>query len=202
MGSQSRTGLYRQHTGGSVLKNLPANAGDMGSIPGSGRSPGEGNGNPLQCSCLGNPVDRGAWWATVHGVAKESWLSRLNNNTLFNLHYNPYRVSILQMRKLRRGELVTPLVTELLSSRFRNPTQVVWWQDVVLLATCVLCHAASQSKCLFHVFLPVLFLLIYCYISLPSLSLKKKSGDRLSGLLNVLAFTAMFERNISKDWNQ
>ena len=103
------------------------------------------------------------------------------------------------MRKLRRGELVTPLVTELLSSRFRNPTQVVWWQDVVLLATCVLCHAASQSKCLFHVFLPVLFLLIYCYISLPSLSLKKKSGDHLSGLLNILAFTAMFERNISKD---
>ena len=49
----------------------PANAGDVGSIPGSGRSPGEGNGNPFQYSCLGNLVDRGAWWATVHGVAKE-----------------------------------------------------------------------------------------------------------------------------------
>ena len=47
-------------------------AGDMGSIPGSGRSPGEGNGYPLQYSCLGNPMDRGAWWATVHGVTK-SW---------------------------------------------------------------------------------------------------------------------------------
>ena len=46
--------------GGSVIKNLPANAGVMGSAPGSGRSPGEGNGNPLQCSCLGNPMDRGA----------------------------------------------------------------------------------------------------------------------------------------------
>jgi len=45
---------------GSVIKNLPANAGDVGSIPGSGRSPGKGNGNPLQCSCLGNPVDGGA----------------------------------------------------------------------------------------------------------------------------------------------
>ena len=44
----------------------------MGSIPGLGRSPGEGNSNPLQCSCLGNPTDRGAWWATVHGAAKES----------------------------------------------------------------------------------------------------------------------------------
>ena len=46
------------------------NAGDMGSIPGLGRSPGKGNGNPLQCSCLENPVARGAWRATVHGVAK------------------------------------------------------------------------------------------------------------------------------------
>ena len=51
---------------------LPANVGDTGSIPGSGRSPGEANGNPLQYSCLGNPMDRGAWWATVHGVPK-SW---------------------------------------------------------------------------------------------------------------------------------
>ena len=51
------------------VKNQPANAGDIGSIPGSGRSPGEGNGNPLLCSCLGNPMDR-VWKATVHGVAK------------------------------------------------------------------------------------------------------------------------------------
>ena len=57
--------------GGSVVKNPPDNAGDAGSIPGSGRSPGEGNGNPLQYSCLGNPINKGAWWATVHGVAKE-----------------------------------------------------------------------------------------------------------------------------------
>ena len=55
--------------GGSVVKNLPANAGDEGSIPGSGGSPGEGNGNPLQYSCLENPMERGAWWATVHRVA-------------------------------------------------------------------------------------------------------------------------------------
>ena len=57
---------------GSVVKNPPANAGDLGLIPGLGRSPGEGNGNPLQDSCLGNPMDRGSWWATVHGVSK-SW---------------------------------------------------------------------------------------------------------------------------------
>ena len=56
--------------GGSVVKNLPASAGDASSIPGLGRSPGEGNGNPLQYSCLGNPVDRGAWQATVHRDAE------------------------------------------------------------------------------------------------------------------------------------
>ena len=55
---------------GSVVMNLPANAGDVGSIPGSGRSPGEGDGNPLQHSCLGNLKDKGAWWAMVHRIAK------------------------------------------------------------------------------------------------------------------------------------
>jgi len=58
--------------GGSVVKNLPAKAGDAGLVPGSGRSPVEGNDNPVQYPCLGNPMDRGTWWATVHGVAKES----------------------------------------------------------------------------------------------------------------------------------
>ena len=59
--------------GGTVVKNLPANAGDMGHlglIPGSGRAPRVGNGNPLQCSCLENSVDREAWQAMVHGVTK------------------------------------------------------------------------------------------------------------------------------------
>jgi len=69
--------------GGSVLKNPPASAGDTGSIPGLGRSPGGGNGNPLQYSCLGTPMDRGAWQARVHGVKKE-WdaTERLNNNNI------------------------------------------------------------------------------------------------------------------------
>ena len=58
--------------GGLAVKNPPASAGDMSLIPRSGRSSGEGNGNPLQYFCLGNPMDRGAWRATVHGVAK-SW---------------------------------------------------------------------------------------------------------------------------------
>ena len=58
---------------GSVVKNQPTNAGDSrdkSSVPGLGTFPGEGNVNPLQYSCLGKPMDRGAWWATVHGVAK------------------------------------------------------------------------------------------------------------------------------------
>ena len=58
--------------GGSDGKTSAHNAGDLGSIPRLGRYPGEGNGKPLQYSCLDNPMDGGAWWATVHGVAK-SW---------------------------------------------------------------------------------------------------------------------------------
>ena len=70
----------RGFPGGSVIKNLPTyagDAGDTGSIPGSGRLPGGGHGNPLQYSCLGNPMDQGAWRATVHGVTK-NW-TRLSN---------------------------------------------------------------------------------------------------------------------------
>ena len=61
--------------GGLVVNNPPANSEDVGSIPGSGTFPGEGNGNPLQYSCLENPTDRGAWQATIHGVAKESGMT-------------------------------------------------------------------------------------------------------------------------------
>ena len=67
--------ILRGFPGGSVIKNLPANRGDMGLIPESGRSLGKGNGNQRQYSCLGNPVDRGAWWATVHGlhIVRHDW---------------------------------------------------------------------------------------------------------------------------------
>ena len=60
-----------------MVKNLTANAGDTGSIPGWARSPGVGNGNPLRYSCLGNPMDRGVWWATVHGVAESDTAEQL-----------------------------------------------------------------------------------------------------------------------------
>ena len=74
--------------GGSVGKNLPVNVGDSGLIPGSGRFPGEGNGNPLQYCCLGNPMDREACWATVYGIKKElGTATRLNNNSTFRLRF-------------------------------------------------------------------------------------------------------------------
>ena len=75
--------MYIQHLGfpgSSVVNNLPANAGDVGSIPGLGRSSGEENGNLFQYSCLENPMDRGAWRATVHGVTKSQTRQQLNNN--------------------------------------------------------------------------------------------------------------------------
>ena len=68
--------------GGSEVKVSACNAGDLGSIPGSGRSPGEGNGNPVQYSCLENPMDRGARWAAVHGVTKSQ--TQLSDFTLFH----------------------------------------------------------------------------------------------------------------------
>ena len=77
--------VYRASQMSLMVKNLPANAGDIrdvGSIPGLGRSPGGGHGNPLQYSCLENPMDRGAWQATVLGVAKgQTWLKQLCTHT-------------------------------------------------------------------------------------------------------------------------
>ena len=67
-----------------MVKNLPASAGDAGSIPGSGRSPGEGNGNPLQYFCLGNPVDREARQATIHGVTNSQTRQKQPNNNKAN----------------------------------------------------------------------------------------------------------------------
>ena len=85
--------------GGSEVKASACNVGDLGLIPGLGRSPGEGNGNPLKYSCLENPMDRGAWWATVYGVAKSR--TRLSDFTyvvkvliLFLLYIFPHLIFI------------------------------------------------------------------------------------------------------------
>ena len=76
--------------GGVVVKNLPANAGDLGSILGLERSPGGGNGNPPQYSCLENSVDKGAWWATVYGVAKSQ--TQLSTHTCVHTHTHTHNV--------------------------------------------------------------------------------------------------------------
>ena len=83
--------------GGSEGKASACNAGDLGSIPGSGRPPGEGNDNPLQYSCLENPMDGGAWWATVHGVTKSR--TRLSDFTFtfrVVLVLFPYLLSVVK----------------------------------------------------------------------------------------------------------
>ena len=93
-----------------VVKNLPANAGDRrdeDSVPGSGRSPGGGHGNPLQYSCLENPMDREAWWATVHGVAKSQ--TRLSDFT-YLLSLFRYLGKVLNSALTKTGKvLVSPL---------------------------------------------------------------------------------------------
>ena len=79
-------GIHRHGTSlvAQMVKASAYKAGDLGSIPVSGRSPGEGNGNPLQYSCLENPMDRGAWWAAVHGVTKSQ--TQLSDFT-FTFHF-------------------------------------------------------------------------------------------------------------------
>ena len=82
-----RLGKIVLSPGGSEVKASACNAGDLGSIPGLGRSPGEGNGNPLQYSCLENPMDGEVQWATVHGVAKSrTQLSNFTFTFSFSLH--------------------------------------------------------------------------------------------------------------------
>ena len=80
-----------------VVKNLSASVGDKGSVPGSGRSPGGGNGNPLQYSRLENPMDRGAWWATVHGVAKSQTQLSVHTHTHTHTHTHPFNAPELSL---------------------------------------------------------------------------------------------------------
>ena len=87
---------------GPVVNSPPAYAGDSGSIPGSGRSPGVGNGNPLQYSCLENSLNRGTWWARVHGVTESQ--TRLSTHMHTHTTYKNYVITIL-----RKNILIRPL---------------------------------------------------------------------------------------------
>ena len=106
-----------------MVKNPPTNTGDTGLITGSRRSPGEGNGNPLQYSYLGNPVDRRAWQATAHGVANSQ--TQLSTHTQSSQELYEIRtiiVPILQRRKLRLN--VLPKATWIGQHRDSNPDSV------------------------------------------------------------------------------
>ena len=115
---------------GSMVKNLPANARDTGLIPGSRRSPGEGNGNPLQYACLGNPMDRGARWALVHGAAKSQrqlteWL---NNNTYeFYPTGVDYFWNCFNLHLWNNGKLFSFYTTQIITSLGNKTTAHKIW---------------------------------------------------------------------------
>ena len=115
-----------------MIKNLPANAGDTGSIPRSGRSPGEGNGNPLRYSCLENSMDRGAWWATfgaiVHGAAKElDTTERLKQQIPFCLSLLICEMGLLVVLNILGGGNGNPLQCSCLE----NPGDGgAWWAAI------------------------------------------------------------------------
>ena len=94
-----------------TCKESPANArdsGDLDSIPGSGRSPAEGHGNPLQCFCLKNPMDRGAWWTTAHKVSKSPiWLKWLSTHTcISNTNLLPYKLISISKEKHNKNVIL------------------------------------------------------------------------------------------------
>ena len=112
---------HQDFPGGSDGKASAYNAGDQGSIPGWGRSPGEGNGKPLQYSCLWNLIDRGAWWATVCGVAKSGTRLRW-----LNMH--TYQTYILQTCKISslEDEGNKPWESQVICSRSHRSW--IWWE--------------------------------------------------------------------------
>ena len=105
-----------------MIKNLPAKARDVGLIPGSGRSTGEGNGNPLRYSCLGNPMDRAAWWAIVRGVAKDSDTTQQQNASLSYNAEDTVRQKLLKALKAvkHQHELSSKIIKFLLDCLYKQ----------------------------------------------------------------------------------
>ena len=125
--------------GDTVVKNLPANAGgagDMGSIPGLGRSPGEGNGNSLRYSCLENSMDRGAWWAVVHGATKCGTRLSTHTHTFIEPQVGGAVLGPVETRVKRTSK--NPALTEL-TFQWREVSGAEMEQDTMVLAPRVLC---------------------------------------------------------------
>ena len=101
-----------------MVKSPTANAGDVGSIPGLGRCLGEGNGNPLQYSCLENSVDGGAWWATVHGVAKSQTTERLHFTSGHLKKIKNKKITLLSTSKHQHSPLRGKMVVQMVSGIF------------------------------------------------------------------------------------
>ena len=119
---------YKQRgfPGSSVVNNPPANGGAAGLIPGSGRSPGGGNGNPLQYSCLEKPMDRGAWWATVHGVA----------NSQIHFMTKPTPIWIECFENTDCSDIIIIIVVDVLSASL-----LLSWKQVFIECCCSLLGA-------------------------------------------------------------
>ena len=118
--------------GATVVKNPPANARDVGSILGSGRSPRIGDGNPLQYSCLENPMDRGSWWVKVHGITKiPTQLSTHPCTSFLGLFcWLSGRESAYQCRKLRfKSGLEDPLEKEMATHFSTLAWKIPWTED-------------------------------------------------------------------------
>ena len=122
--------MFNNVHGGSDSKESACNAGGPGSIPGSGRFPREGNGDPLQHSCLENPMDRGAWWTTVHGRVAKSWTSQtwLNEWALAHTHTHAHMHAHTTYKK------------------WRSLGSAGWFGDLNVLFTCFKLSAAGRSS--------------------------------------------------------
>ena len=121
--------IWLRFPGGSEVKVSACNEGDLGSILGSGRSPGEGNGNPLQYSCLENPMDRGAWWATVHGVAQSrTRLKQLSSNSIEYLAQALLSCPVTGRHQVCKGKF-----SVIKKERRNSPKDENWWKLVQII---------------------------------------------------------------------
>ena len=158
LGEEKRQNIYLElgFPGGRVVKNLPANAGDLrdaDSVPGSGRSPGGGRGNSLLYSCLESPMDRGAWQATVHGVAESRiWLKWLRTHThprAAGDHLLPWGLGPGKEPKWRKAELCM------------EPKAESWGQPLIpWIQPCLKLHFTLDFSVLFAKFPPLPFFVV------------------------------------------